>query len=58
MPCSDSAHWRNHLRIAYGSAIETDDILDLMANFEHFKNAGVLNTLKQCRNPSNFYLAS
>ena len=46
---SDSGHWRSHLRIAYGSAIETDDLLNLMNDFEHFRDAGILNTLKQCQ---------
>ena len=45
---SDSATWRKHLRIAYGSAVETDDLLDLMGDFEHFRKAGVLETLKEC----------
>jgi len=46
---SDSAHWRHHLRIAYGSAVETDDLLDLMKDFEQFKKAGVLDRLKECQ---------
>lgn len=45
---TESALWRNHLRIAYGSAVETDDLPDLMAEFDHFKEAGVAETLDLC----------
>jgi four helix bundle protein len=45
----DSAYSRNHLRIAYGSAIETDDLLNLMNDFEHFRRAGTLSILKECQ---------
>ena len=46
---TDSGHLRNHLRIAYASAIETDDLLDLMGDYEQFKKAEVAEALSACR---------
>jgi four helix bundle protein len=46
---SDSAHWRNHLRIAYGSAIETGDLLELMAGFDHFGGTPILTVVEACK---------
>jgi four helix bundle protein len=39
----------NHLRIAYASAIETDDLLDLMSEYDHFNYLEIRSALAQCR---------
>ena len=44
----DSATMRRHLRIAYGSAVESDDLLRLMAEYDHFNPADVSSALQLC----------
>ena len=46
---TDSPTLRKHLRIAYGSAIESDDLLELMAENDHFEKAEVTVALELCR---------
>ena len=46
---TDSGILRRHLRIAYGSAIESDDLLELMFEHDHFDKAEVTNALLLCR---------
>ena len=46
---ADSGRLRDHLRIAYASAVETDDLLDLMSEYEHFEKAEIAKALKLCR---------
>jgi four helix bundle protein len=44
----DSATLRNHLRVAYGSAVESEDLLVLMSELDHFDQAEVSKALKLC----------
>jgi four helix bundle protein len=44
----DSATLRQHLRIAYGSAVESDDLLTLMSEYDHFDKADVRSALQLC----------
>ncbi len=46
---TDSGTMRRHLRIAYGSAVETDDLLELMGGFDHFRKADIPGILAHCR---------
>jgi four helix bundle protein len=44
----DSATLRKHLRIAYGSAVESDDLLSLMSEYDHFDRADMTRALTVC----------
>jgi four helix bundle protein len=46
---TDSPTFRKHLRIAYGSAIESDDLLELMLEQDHFDKAEIIRALSICR---------
>jgi four helix bundle protein len=45
----DSGTLRRHLRIAYGSAVESDDLLELMAEQDHFDKSEVADARELCR---------
>ena len=44
-----SPRMRNHLRIAYSSAIETADVLELLEESDIFDNASTSELLNSCR---------
>ena len=44
----DSATLRKHLRIAYGSAVESEDLLTLMSEFELFDPVEIASALATC----------
>ena len=46
---ADSPRFCNHLRIAYASAIETGDLLELMLEYDHFDKSEVNDALINCR---------
>lgn len=45
---TDSPTLRNHLRVAYGSSIESADLLELMADHAHFDKADISSALELC----------
>ena len=45
---TDSATLRYHLRIAYGSAIQSEDLLELMAEQAHFDKGEISSALEVC----------
>jgi len=53
---SKSASFRNHLRIAYASAIETDDLLDLMSEYDHFDRSDLTEAVNTCRESQKLLL--
>jgi four helix bundle protein len=44
----DSATLRKHVRIAYGSAVESDDLLTLMSEYDHFDRGNMTRVLQIC----------
>jgi four helix bundle protein len=45
----DSARMHDHLRIAYASAVETADLLDLMGEYDHFNAKDITTALHHCQ---------
>jgi four helix bundle protein len=45
----ESPSLRHHLRIAYGSAVETEDLLELMSEYEQFEKTQVASALDACK---------
>jgi len=53
---ADFGRFGNHLAVAYGSAIETDDLLELAMEEEILPKAFAQEALKRCRNAERLLL--